>query len=68
MSKANKDNTHSDSDVYINYSKTGDITGFSAGAGTASKSDSKWAGPVGSTAYTVGDIVAALKQMGVLAQ
>lgn len=67
MSKVNKDNTHSDSDIFINYSKTGDITSFAAGVGTASKSDSTWKGPTGATGYTVGDIVGALKQMGVLA-
>ena len=67
MSKANRDGSHADADVFINYAKTGDVTAFAAGAGTASKSDSTWKGPAGNTAYTVGDIVGALKQMGVLA-
>lgn len=67
MSKANKDGTHSSADVFINYSKTGDVTSFAAGVGTAAKSDSTWRGPTGATAYTVGDIVGALKQLGVLA-
>lgn len=67
MSKANKDGSHSDTDVFINYNKTGDVTSFAAGVGTASKSDSTWRGTTGTTAYTVGDIVSALKQMGVLA-
>lgn len=49
------------------YSTTGSVTGFVAGSGTASKSDSVWAGPSGSTAYTVGDVVGALKALGILA-
>jgi hypothetical protein len=44
-----------------------DVTGFVAGSGTASKSDSSWAGPTGATAYGVGDIVRALKALGLLA-
>ena len=46
---------------------SGDVTGFVAGSGTASKSDSKWAGASGSTAYTVGDIVTILKAYGLIA-
>ena len=46
---------------------TGSVTGFVAGSGTASKSDSVWAGTTGSAAYTVGDIVTALKALGLLA-
>lgn len=45
---------------------TGSVTGFVAGSGTASKSDSVWAGAAGATAYTVGDIVTALKALGLL--
>ena len=45
---------------------TGNITGFAAGAGTTSKSDSEWDGDVGSTGYTVGDIVSILKKRGLL--
>lgn len=45
---------------------TGEVTGFVAGSGTASKSDSVWAGASGSSAYTVGDIVTALKANGIL--
>lgn len=48
-------------------SSSGDITGFSAGSGTASKSDSTWTGASGSTAYTVGDIVTILKAYGLIA-
>lgn len=46
---------------------TGNVTGFVAGSGTASKSDSVWAGAAGASAYTVGDIVTALKALGFLA-
>lgn len=46
---------------------TGTTTGFTAGSGTASKSDSTYTGNTGSTAYTVGDIVLALKNLGLLA-
>jgi hypothetical protein len=44
-----------------------DVTGFVAGSGTASKSDSVWAGASGASAYTVGGIVTALKNLGLLA-
>ena len=44
-----------------------DVTGFAAGSGTASKSDSVWAGASGSSTYTVGGIVTALKALGLLA-
>lgn len=46
---------------------TGTTTGFTAGAGTASKSDSTYTGNTGTAAYTVGDIVLALKNLGLLA-
>lgn len=46
---------------------SGNITGFAAGSGTASKSDSEWDGDVGSTGYTVGDLVSILKKKGFLA-
>lgn len=50
----------------IRYATTGNVTGFAAGSGTASKSDSVWAGASGATAYTVGDLVTALKAAGFL--
>lgn len=50
------------------HSTTGNVAGFAAGAGTASKSDSVWTGGVGSTAYTVGDVVRALKNLGIMAE
>lgn len=45
---------------------TGNVTGFSAESGTASKSDSTWDGDIGSTGYTVGDLVSILKRRGFL--
>ena len=48
-------------------SSTGETTGFTAGAGTAARVDSTYTGNTGSTAYTVSDIVKALKQVGLLA-
>ena len=46
---------------------TGTVTGFTAGSGTAAKDDSTYTGNSGTAAYTVGDIVLALKNYGLLA-
>jgi hypothetical protein len=46
---------------------TGTVTGFTAGSGTAAKDDSTYTGDTGTAAYTVGDIVKALKDLGLLA-
>lgn len=46
---------------------TGTTTGFTAGSGTAAKDDSTFTGNTGTAAYTVGDIVKALKNLGLLA-
>lgn len=51
----------------VQYSTTGTTTGFTAGSGTAAKDDSTYTGNTGSTAYTVGDIVNALKTAGLIA-
>jgi hypothetical protein len=45
----------------------GTVSGFTAGAGTAVLDDSTFTGDLGDAAYTVGDIVLALKQLGALA-
>ena len=54
----------------IVHSTSGNSTGYISGSagGVASYSGSVWAGVEGSSAYTVGDIVTALKRIGVLAQ
>jgi len=46
---------------------TGTTTGFTAGSGTAVLDDSTFTGDTGSTAYTIGDVVKALKDLGLLA-
>lgn len=51
----------------VQQATTGTTTGFTAGAGTTAKSDSTYTGGSGSSAYTVGDIVLALKNLGFLA-
>lgn len=49
------------------YNTTGTVTGFTAGAGTAVLDDSTFTGNTGSTAYTMGDVVRALKLSGIMA-
>lgn len=51
----------------VQQAATGTTSGFTAGAGTAVLSDSTFTGGSGSKAYTVGDIVLALKNLGFLA-
>lgn len=46
---------------------TGTVTGLTAGASTAVKVDSTYTGNTGTAAYTVGDLVLALKNIGILA-
>ena len=47
---------------------TGTTSGFTANSGTAMNSASTSTGGTGATAYTFGDVVLALKQLGALAQ
>lgn len=49
-------------------SSTGQTAGFTAGAGTNVVDASTFTGGVGSTAYTIGDIVRHLKNFGLIAQ
>lgn len=49
-------------------SSTGQLVGFTAGGGTTATDESTYTGGVGSTAYTVGDIVRHLKNIGLIAQ
>lgn len=48
-------------------STTGTTTGFTQGTGTIAMSTSTYTGNTGATAYTVGDIVNALKKLGLMA-
>lgn len=49
------------------HSSTGQTAGFTAGAGTSVLDDSTFTGGTGSTAYTIGDVVRALKLIGLMA-
>lgn len=51
----------------VQTSITGTTSGFTAGAGTATKDDSTFTGGIGSRAYRISDIVVNLKNMGILA-
>lgn len=48
-------------------SSTGQTAGFTAGGGSAAKDDSTFTGGVGTKAYTTGDIVRHLKNLGLIA-
>ena len=49
-------------------SSTGEVSGVTAGSGTTLNDDSTFTGGVGTSAYTVSDIVRHLKNLGLLAQ
>lgn len=46
---------------------TGTVAGFTQGTGTIAMSSSTYTGNIGSSAFTVGDIVNALKKIGIMA-
>lgn len=48
-------------------SSTGEATGFTAGGGTTATHTSTFTGNIGTKAYTVGDIVKHLKNLGIIA-
>lgn len=50
----------------VRYATTGTTVGFTAGAGTNVQDVSTFTGNTGATAYTIGDIVRALKLIGVM--
>ena len=50
------------------YSTTGQTAGYSPGIGTSVSTAGTFTGGLGSTACTIGDIVRALKTLGLLAQ
>lgn len=50
----------------VQYATTGTTTGFTAGAGSTVDSAATFTGNTGSTAYTIGDVVRALKLYGLL--
>jgi hypothetical protein len=51
----------------VQHSTTGEITGVSGGSGTNIHANATFTGNVGSTAYTISDVVKALKNLGLLA-
>jgi hypothetical protein len=52
----------------VQQAATATATGFTAATGTAVLSQSTFTGNVGSAAYTLGDVVKALKNLGLMAQ
>lgn len=66
MSKANKDGRLSPGDIDVMYANTGDVHTVTAGATNGVFRNTTWDGSTGSSAYTIGDIVAALKAAGIL--
>lgn len=68
MSRVNKDGHLNADDVVIGHAVTGNTHTVAAGATTTVFTNTTFDGGIGSTGFTVGDIVTALKKIGVLAQ
>lgn len=51
----------------VQYATTGTVTGYTGGGGTALTHSDTFTGNTGSTAYTIGDVVRALKLLGAIA-
>lgn len=56
-----------DSTPIVQPSAVGQTAGFTAGVGSAAKDDSTYTGGTGTKAYTVGDLVKHLKNLGLIA-
>jgi hypothetical protein len=67
MSLSNKDGHATLEDIVINFQPTGNTHTVTAGSTTNVFTNTTFDGSKGSKAYTIGDIVAALKTLGVLA-
>ena len=68
MADHNKDGKITAAEIAIGHSTTGDTHKVAAGSTTTVFVNTTFDGSIGSTAFTVGDIVAALKKVGILAQ
>ena len=67
VSKANLDGKFDAGDIAIGHATTGNTHTTSAGSTTTVFTNTKFDGGIGSTGFTVGDVVTALKKLGVLA-
>jgi len=68
MANRNKDNKITADEIAIGHATTGNTHTVAAGSTTTVFTTTTFDGSIGSTGFTVGDIVAALKKVGILAQ